>query len=365
MKNRKKFLTTLALVLFGTVGAWAQEPEQPQQVQESTTQWTLDMPANNLLLNVQYNYPRTLSNVPEGWTVKADGETVTANADSTYTIFDGAAVQLIPPTDEWHLVKDVEIEEEVEEVFPAAETPLTFEAKDGSATVTLTWNNSSGTLTCPLDAKVQFSTDEGDNWSDYTIGTGIELSAGEKVQFLVTENVAALHISNPEDGEDVGSCIFSLTGNCYAYGNVMSLLYTESAFATATSFQSGSSSNFVSLFANCESLYSHPTKDLVLPATALTTTCYTGMFSGCINLTKAPVLPAQTLTFMCYQNMFGGCTNLNYIKCLATNISAGLCLDQWVDGVQTTPGTFEKDASVTFWVAGTNVPAGWTIEDAD
>ena len=38
--------------------------------------------------------------------------------------------------------------------------------------------------------------------------------------------------------------------------------------------------------------------------------CYSGMFSGCLNLTKAPELPSLTLAQNCYSSMFTDCKNL-------------------------------------------------------
>ena len=55
---------------------------------------------------------------------------------------------------------------------------------------------------------------------------------------------------------------------------------------------------------------SHPTNDLVLPATTLTNMCYQYMFAGCQGLTRAPELPATEMTVACYASMFEGCTGL-------------------------------------------------------
>ena len=47
-----------------------------------------------------------------------------------------------------------------------------------------------------------------------------------------------------------------------------------------------------------------------LPATTLTTRCYSSMFYGCTNITTSPSLPATTLAERCYESMFYGCTSL-------------------------------------------------------
>ena len=61
------------------------------------------------------------------------------------------------------------------------------------------------------------------------------------------------------------------------------------------------------MFSNCVKLKEVPE----LPATKLAIYCYTSMFAGCTELTKAPKLaPAETLAESCYSLMFDGCTKL-------------------------------------------------------
>lgn len=116
---------------------------------------------------------------------------------------------------------------------------------------------------------------------------------------------------------------------------------------------------YYGMFNNCTSLVSAPE----LPATILAQRCYQNMFYGCTSLTTAPELPATTLAQYCYNGMFNGCHKINYIKCLATNISASLCTDSWVDGVAST-GTFVKAAGMENWSTGANgIPSGWTVVD--
>ena len=114
-----------------------------------------------------------------------------------------------------------------------------------------------------------------------------------------------------------------------------------------------------SMFSYCTSLTTAP----ALPATTLTERCYYMMFCNCKGLTTAPELPATTLTERCYNNMFTGCSKLNYIKMLATDISASLCLNAWVNGVAST-GTFVKNVNMTSLPTGTSgIPSGWTVKD--
>ena len=117
------------------------------------------------------------------------------------------------------------------------------------------------------------------------------------------------------------------------------------------------------MFWDCKSLTEAPE----LPATELADSCYYGMFDGCTSLKKSPELLATKLAPYCYSGMFYGCRNLNYIKMLATNISADMCLHNWVNGVAT-EGTFVKNAAMTSLPSGDNsihgIPKGWTVENA-
>ena len=62
--------------------------------------------------------------------------------------------------------------------------------------------------------------------------------------------------------------------------------------------------------------------------------------------------------------MFYNCTSLSSIKCLATDISASYCTQNWVNGVAAT-GTFIKDPNMSSWPIGVSgIPSGWTIQDA-
>ena len=115
------------------------------------------------------------------------------------------------------------------------------------------------------------------------------------------------------------------------------------------------------MFVGCTSLTTAPS---ILPATVLPDYyCYAGMFYGCTSLTTAPELPATTLAQYCYYKMFKGCSNLNYIKCLATDRSANSCTSDWVDGVQTTSGTFVKAAGASWPTNASGIPNNWTIID--
>lgn len=221
--------------------------------------------------------------------------------------------------------------------------PLTFEAKVANSNIRLTINGDASVTS------IEYSTDGGSSWQPYTSATYITLAnVGDKVQFRGT--ATTYNMSN----------FSSNSGELYAYGNVMSLLY-GSDFANKTAFPNGSQYTFSHLFNSMRNLYNHPALTIVLPATTLAAYCYWGMFYGCTGLTTAPVLPATTLVNSCYYDMFHGCSNLNSVVCLATYIPANTCLWKWlVDaGTNATSPTLHVKSSMapSYW----NAPGWWTI----
>ena len=149
----------------------------------------------------------------------------------------------------------------------------------------------------------------------------------------------------------------TLANNCY-----QSMFDCCTSLTTAPALPATTLANncYYYMFYNCTSLTTAP----ALPATTLANNCYQYMFRGCTKLTTAPELPATTLANYCYYYMFYGCTSLNYIKCLATDISASNCTNNWVNGVSST-GTFVKNTAMTSLPTGASgIPSGWTVQNA-
>lgn len=178
-------------------------------------------------------------------------------------------------------------------------TPLTFEAKTAGAKVTFT-------VASGVTGPVFYSTNDGITWSSYTSGTAVTLTnAGNRVMFkgdnaTYSSGTNTSHISCSED--------------CYAYGNMMSLI-TSTGFSTNTTLDNSKQNTFWEFFKDNTHLLSHDTKTLLLPAVAtgsdrLPTGCYDSMFKGCTSLNRAPELPSKRISTYCYTSMFDGCTSL-------------------------------------------------------
>ena len=267
-------------------------------------------------------------------------------------------------------------------------TPLTLEAVEA------------GTINVinPNGLTIEYNKNSGGWTASSTNPISISVAAGDAVQFR-GDNQSYLTFDFGEKPTN-----FTATNPVYVYGNVMSLISstdyaTLTTLTDVTGFDGGS--NLAFLFATPENdqspfptpnttIRNHPTKDIVLPATTLTPSCYMYMFSGCQALTRGPELPAITLADGCYHRLFDGCTalttaptlpakklasacyscmftdcsSLNYVKCLATDISADYCFDFWMDGVSSS-GTFVKASTVSNYPRGNSgIPEGWTVMDA-
>jgi len=184
-------------------------------------------------------------------------------------------------------------------------TGLTFEAKAANSTVKFTAANITPAIT------MEYSTD-GITWNEYTSGTVITLAnVGDKVMFR-GDNETLVNLSGSVS-------FFSNTGECYVYGNVMSLLDKEALTTAVPSYA------FYGLFNNNHHIYNHPEYPIVLPATTLADGCYAYMFRGCVYLTEAPALPATTLKEGCYFAMFSQCFSLTTAPELPATTLADYC----------------------------------------
>ena len=234
---------------------------------------------------------------------------------------------------------------------------------------------------------IQYSLNDGP-WVSITADstTKIQVAAGDVVRFKGTNNKYCDGNNKSYNGFDANNVSNAATFN--VEGNVMSLIYGDN-FADNSEIPNGSTFTFNSLFRRSNVVSA---ENLVLPASAMTESCYRGLFSKCTTITTAPQLPAMVLAdscykymfedctsietapdlpapvlvVSCYEAMFTGCTSLNYIKCMATSgFNASKCKSNWVTKVAAS-GTFVKDSSVSTgtWGSGANgIPTGWLVYD--
>ena len=207
------------------------------------------------------------------------------------------------------------------------ETPLTFEAKaDDTNIYFLTYDAESPTRT------IEVSVDNGETWTEFT-SEAYDEGNNTPIATLNEREKVLVRGNNPNgmgigDGDYCSAGSFLIVGEAYVYGNIMSLLSKED-FASMKEVPEYA---FPSLFenhdnfewSNEDSLFSHPIKKLLLPATTLAGYGYARMFSRCNSLTTAPELPATTLAMYCYASMFHNCSSLSIApKLPATTLAIG------------------------------------------
>lgn len=146
-----------------------------------------------------------------------------------------------------------------------------------------------------------------------------------------------------------------LTENCY-YGMFDGCSFTKTPELPATILANGC---YEAMFFNCVNLTSVTT----LPSLTLANNCYYSMFEGCYSLILAPELPALMLANDCYYHMFRNCYLIGRVKCLATDISASGCTENWLEGVPQT-GTFITPSSTNWTTGASGIPSGWTRVNA-
>lgn len=285
------------------------------------------------------------------WGVTALRNSTTSDLDSTFTFYCGGNYFTVP-------VHQDAYSEQSDIVFSGytyeqLSTPLTMSIISGG---TLYWRTSS--MDQNHHETIEWSKNNGE-WQTVWIGhpvaalreTITTVEAGDVIRF---RNYKRYYGGTG----DVYYGSFD-TDNTVKYnisGNIMSL---QDGDNFADSFTCNSR-DFVGLF-NKSGVVS--AKDLYLPATELAYRCYARMFDSCNSLIAAPALPATTLVDSCYQQMFSGCSNLDEILCLATDISAYNCTNNWVNGVAAN-GVFYKNKNMNGWTVGVSgIPSGWVTRN--
>ena len=203
------------------------------------------------------------------------------------------------------------------EVYGSTKKYMTMTVLDGDAGTTI-----SPTVTGTLSPNLQYRVNNG-SWNDFIVGTTADIHAvaGDVVQW---KGVNESGIST----SDKNYLKFSISGNPVSLsGNVMSLIdgigdalviphdycfykmFSQSNvktvsldFLPATTLTTWCYSDLFS-----ESLLENAPE---LPALIMKDNCYRGMFYGCQNFTQAPELQSTTLAPFCYQGMFQNCSSL-------------------------------------------------------
>jgi hypothetical protein len=204
-------------------------------------------------------------------------------------------------------------------MFSIRRTPLTFSAK-AAGTITVNLNGSPGN---GVDMVKNGDTDNTVHVDPSSTGT-INVAKGDKVAFYGNNTRYALSYTDYSN--------ITCSSDCYVYGNIMSLI-SKTSYSSSEVYKTLTGDfAFYGLFAANTHLLSHSWKNLYLPATTLTNSCYRDMFNGCSSLTRTPTLPATTLATRCYQGMFYNCTSLAAAPNLPATTLADYCYDSMFHG---------------------------------
>lgn len=185
------------------------------------------------------------------------------------------------------LVALVSCNNSVDDVFDAeadpSSMPFTMEfIEKGELTLTTTG----------IKQEMKYSKDGGKTFTPVefkglmTYTCTINVSAGDKISLYSVRTVTDL-------------LRIVCTSDCYIYGNMMSIVYSDD-FKNKDTVPNLVFSN---LFYNNNHIRNHASKALILPATNLGIGCYRYMFAHS-SIQTAPVLPSTTLSERCYESMF-------------------------------------------------------------
>ena len=184
------------------------------------------------------------------------------------------------------------------------------------------------------DLDIEISKNNGP-WTHYSAATvdNRTLARGDRMRVKGTNETYS-----KVDNYVVNPSIMWVSGDTqyHIFGNIMSLVYGD-LFEGETELNEGYA--FAHLFSrtnydgaganvgnNCVSA-----KNLVLPATSLTPSCYSYFLANTF-ITKPPKLPATELSDSCYQAMFAGCNMLTEAPSLPSTVMARRCYYVMFDG---------------------------------
>lgn len=198
----------------------------------------------------------------------------------------------------------------------------------------------------PAARVFEYSVDRGRTWSEWTESGGVRTLTLTSGQTMLLRNASE---TSTELNSDTDFYYFQVTGECYAGGQLASLLCKDPADAVIVPFC------FAYIFggAGNPDLKTAPSvpKENLAEACLLYAFAYTGITSVS--------LPAASLADYAYASMMEGCSSLNEVWLHATDISATDCLLNWLYGVWIT-GTLHCPSSLALPSGASGLPSGWS-----
>ena len=185
--------------------------------------------------------------------------------------------------------------------------PLTLEAKaDGNIDISFT-NYFAGAP--ELEEPIIYSINGGEEQS-VTAYTSFAVKTGDKVQFKSKNKTLARRFKNGDYYYTQYVRILPQV-QCAVYGNAMSMVSPDGNWHLNREVKEKLALAY--LFASASNLVNDDTRNLTLPATTLTDSCYFYTFRNCYGLTRIPELPAKEIKNSSYRYMFYNCSSLTEV----------------------------------------------------
>lgn len=207
-----------------------------------------------------------------------------------------------------------------------------------------TWTDLSATTTnthnvCCIRSKTEKTSVNGSNYTSIFCNGSSKstfMYAGGDLRYLLSPTANPVSVgTNTYNGvfyncsslkiQNCTGWLSALTSSCYKY---MFSGCTKLSAAPELPVTTLADYCYSSMFNGCSSLSAAP----ALPATTLADYCYSNMFRGCTSLTAAPELPATTLATYCYSGMFNGCKSLTTAPALPVTTLATYCYQYMFSG---------------------------------
>ena len=251
--------------------------------------------------NAEYSYE---SSNPQVATVDKSGKvTAVEDGEATITVKVAASADNIYKADEKQFMVYVRT--------PDLFDPLTLEAKaDGIIRISF-FNYVVGVP--ELEEPIIYTINNGKEQS-VTSDTDIAVKTGDKVQFKSKNKTLARRFKYGDSYYNQYVRILPQVQSA-VYGNAMSMISPDGNWHLNKEIKEKFALGY--LFYGATNLVNDETRNLTLPATTLTDSCYYYTFFNCSSLTRAPELPAKEVKKGSYRYMFQNCSQLAKVPAMS------------------------------------------------
>lgn len=176
-----------------------------------------------------------------------------------------------------------------------------------------------------LEKPILYTINDGEEQT-VTIGEGFAVKAGDKVR-LTSRNERLGWPFKTEERSMLQCVLIRPQMECAVYGNVMSLISPDGNWYKNRTIKHSAALSGLFMGSN---IVNDEIRNLTLPATEVSDSCYWFMFRAC-DLKRAPELPAKKVGIKSYEQMFSGSTALEVAPDLPATTLAERCYADMFD----------------------------------